>query len=257
MPPSLPTPRPQPPENKFPKCLEMKLEGISVQSENHNLMNFWETSEETQFLDLHLTIDFNEQWESLNKGRFKFGLKGGELRLNLQNAELIPETCTLNTSLKLSSPEEKIEPKSIKERLHRQLRTLVANSSFNSSQKPEDSFLVPICKITKQLGFCTVNNQQETTENHTWGIEEEKGELVLKGLVNKAKLATVKVTALPCFIEATFAVSKRDVYITEVEGLWTPEISRNKKAVLNRLIIQQLLDAKLNPYISRGLLQYD
>jgi hypothetical protein len=235
----------------------MKLEGISVQSENHNLINFWETSTETAFLDLYLTIDFKEQWESLNKGRFKFGIKGGELRLHLKNAEVIPESCVLNTPLKLSFPEEKSEPKSLQERLNRQLRALRANSSLKSSENSENTSPLPICTITKKIGFCAVDNQPDTTENHTWSLEEEKGDLVLKGLLKKAKLATLKVTALPCFVEATFAVSKRDVCITEVEGLWTPEISRNKKAVLNRLIIQQLLDAKLNPYVSRGSLQYD
>ena len=58
-------------------------------------------------------------------------------------------------------------------------------------------------------------------------------------------------------LEATFAVSQRNVCITEVEGLWSPDISRNKKVVLNRLIIQRLLNAKLNPYVSRGSLNYD
>lgn len=257
MPPSLPTPHQQPPENKFPSCLEMKLEGISVQPESQNLINFWETSTATQFLDLHLTIDFNEQWESLNKGRVKFGIKGGELRLNLKNAEVIPESCALNTSLKLSLPEEKQEPKSIKERLNKQLRTLATNSFLNSSQKSEITSPVTICKITKKFGFCAVDSQPDLTENHAWGLEEEQGELVLKGLLKRTKLATLKVTALPCFVEATFTVSKRDVCITEVEGLWTSDISRNKKAVLNRLIIQRLLDTKLNSYVSRGSLHYD
>ncbi|MFB8789623.1 MAG: hypothetical protein U7123_12380 [Potamolinea sp.] len=259
MPPSLPTPhqQPQPPENKFPNCLEMKLEGVLVQPESQNLSDFWETSNETEFLDLHLTINFNEQWEFLSKGRVKFGIKGGELRLNLKNAEIVPESCAVNSSLKLSVPEEKQEPESFKDRLGRQLRTLAANSSLNGSKKAAIESPVSICHLTKKFDFCAVDAQSEATQNHAWGFEEEKGELVLKGLLNRAKLATLKVNALPCCVEATFAVSQRDVCITEVEGLWSPDISRNKKVVLNRLIIQRLLNAKLNPYVSRGSLNYD
>jgi hypothetical protein len=83
------------------------------------------------------------------------------------------------------------------------------------------------------------------------------GEPVLKGFLKRAKLATLNAIALPCRIEATFEVSKRDVCLTDAEGLWSPDISRNKRAVLDRLIVQRLLEPKFKPYLSRAELQYD
>ena len=39
-------------------------------------------------IDLYLTIQFNEQWETLPGGGVKFGLRGGELRLKLRNGAM-------------------------------------------------------------------------------------------------------------------------------------------------------------------------
>src|SRR4028119_454610 len=67
-------------ENKFPDCLYMQLEGILVESEQ---------------IDLPITIEFNEQWESVEGGRVKFALKGGTLKLNLENAHIPQNLCNL------------------------------------------------------------------------------------------------------------------------------------------------------------------
>ena len=64
-------------QNKYPNCLSMKLEAIPVHSGGNN----------TPELDLYLTLEFNEQWESLLGGRIKFGLKGGELKLKHEGGE--------------------------------------------------------------------------------------------------------------------------------------------------------------------------
>lgn len=71
-------------ENKLPDCLSMKLEGILVESDR---------------IDLPIAIEFNEQWESLANGRVKFGLKGGTLRLKLENGQ-IPDKLLNLTGLK-------------------------------------------------------------------------------------------------------------------------------------------------------------
>jgi hypothetical protein len=51
-------------------------------------LTFGQASSQTRQIDLHLTINFDEQWESLKEGRIRFGLKGGELRLKLKNSEI-------------------------------------------------------------------------------------------------------------------------------------------------------------------------
>ena len=39
-------------------------------------------------ISLHVTLQFNEQWATLPGGQIKFGLRGGELRLKLDNGEM-------------------------------------------------------------------------------------------------------------------------------------------------------------------------
>ena len=88
--------QPQPePENKYPNCLYMELAGTFVQPNNPAHLAFWTTSIQKQPIDLYLTIHFNEQWVSLDQGRVKFGLKGGELRLKLSNGEIPHESRAL------------------------------------------------------------------------------------------------------------------------------------------------------------------
>jgi hypothetical protein len=63
--------------NPYPDCISMQLEAVPASGETY-----------LGHLDLYLTIQFNEQWKSLLNGRIKFGLKGGELKLKLENGEI-------------------------------------------------------------------------------------------------------------------------------------------------------------------------
>jgi len=270
--------KPQPePENKYPDCLYMELEGTLVQPDNRQHLEFWTTSTQRQQIDLHLTLHFNEQWESLHKGRVKFGLKGGELRLKLENSEIPYESRELVGSIELYTKKENQEAKRSQAAKGKQARGIAQSAppkaiarsasakpiaiafSLNGN-KPQAQVSVGTEQKSSQTGasvtICHVTTKV-TEENPVWIFEEEMGEPVLKGLLNKAKLATINVLALPCRIEATFEVSKRDVCLTDAEGLWPPDISRNKRAVLDRLIIQRLLEPKLKPYLSRAELHYD
>lgn len=255
----LTTPQPEP-ENKFPDCLYIKLEGIPVQPENEDDQQLWQTSSPIRQIDLYLTIYFNEQWESLRQGRVKFGLKGGELRLKLENSEIPYEYRELAGSFELFPHKERQQSQARQDPKGREIRGSTVNSSLNGSQTKAqanvgteqrlgktDQFPVSVCHVTTKV----------SEENPVWVFEEEMGEPVLKGFLKRAKLATLNAIALPCRIEATFEVSKRDVCLTDAEGLWSPDISRNKRAVLDRLIVQRLLEPKFKPYLSRAELQYD
>ena len=248
MQPSLPT-KPQPePENKCPGCLYLKLEGIPVQPEDQDIFAPWHTSTQHQQINLYLTIKFDEQWLSIENGRIKFGLKGGELRLKLENSEIPYEDRELSGSIELSMPQQRQELDATKE--GKGDRTIAkTQSSLSPEKKPVStgSISFTVCHITTKI----------SEENPVWIFEEEKGESVLKGLLKKTKLATLSAIAFPCRVEATFEVSKRDVCLTDAEGLWPPTISRNKRAVLDRLIIQRLLEPKFKPYLSRAELHYD
>ena len=88
-------------ENKYPDCLWMNLEAIPLQS----------GSTAQPQLDLYLTLQFNEQWEPLLGGRFKFGLKGGELKLKLENGEILSPSPQLNGSFcQITTPDSLKNP---------------------------------------------------------------------------------------------------------------------------------------------------
>lgn len=249
--------KPQPePENKCPDCLYMKLEGIPVQPDSLEYLDPWQASTAIRQIDLHLTINFDEQWEPLKGGRIKFGLKGGELRFKLENSEIPLESRNLSGSWELSVQTGKKESQTSQNKTIREVRSQTLNSAVNGSQAKKNTeqtfptlslFPVNICHITTKI----------SEENPAWIFEEEMGEPVLKGSLYKAKLATMNMTALPCRVEATFEVSKRDVCLTDAEGLWPADISRNKRAVLDRLIVQRLLEPKFKPYLSKAELHYD
>jgi hypothetical protein len=238
----------------------MKLEGIPVNPDSQDSLRFWQILSQRQQINLHLTINFNEQWESLQEGHIKFGLKGGELRLTLENSEVPYESRELSGAFELSIPIEREEPKGSSDQKGQESATPTVNSSLNGSQTKSHSPVSTEQKLGRteqdQVSICHITTKV-TEENPTWIFEEEVGETVLKGSLKTVKLATLHVLALPCRVEATFEVSKRDVCLTEAEGLWSADLSRNKRAVLDRLIIQRLLEPKFQPYLSRAELRYD
>ena len=252
-----PPKRPQPePENKCPDCLYLKLEGIPVQSDSLEYGDVWQASTQRQQIDLHLTIKFNEQWEALKGSRIKFGLKGGELRLKLENSEIPYEARNLAGVFELveqHQPEPQavaFEKKNLENRRPFNFavngnQPKVENKELKSPVIQQDS--PTICQITTNV----------SEENPAWVFEAEMSEQVLKGSLYQAKLATLNITALPCRIQATFEISKLDLCLTDSEGLWSSDISRNKKAVLERLIVQRLLEPKFKPYLSKAELHYD
>jgi uncharacterized protein YjbI with pentapeptide repeats len=184
--------------NQYPECCRLELEAIPVDSDNPEAGEF----------DLYLSIDFNQQWESVLGGRIEFGLKGGELRLKLHDC-LMSEV------------------------------TLQQNESFTlrlNSENPTD-----ILNIT-----CSENWQG----NLSWILEIASGNHILHGLLNKIKLGTLKITDKPCYLEASFAVAKQDVRLTDAEGLWRHDLSPNKQAILSRKLSLFLRETRLQPYLS-------
>jgi hypothetical protein len=127
----------------------MELEGIIVEYDQ---------------IDLPITIEFNEQWETIELNeqwkwllgkRFKFGLKGGTLRLKLENAQ-IPEKLRNLTGLK-----------ELKERQANENFPSICEATPNGSElnpawifEVKKSWQVLKGAVPKEkLGTLTVNNQ--------------------------------------------------------------------------------------------------
>jgi hypothetical protein len=216
----------------------MKLEGIRVQPDQ---------------IDLHLTIQFNELSESLPSGRIAFGIKGGQLKLKLENGKISYGLRELTSSLELSPQEarQELEGSNTQSGVEASVAEIQSGAKASvGTEQTEDTtepFKLATCQVT------TKGSQK----NPAWVFEVETGEPVLKGSLKNAKLATLKAIAFPCYIEATFEVSLRDIYLTETKGLWPQNINRNQLAVLKRGIAQLLLKRKFQPYLSRQELRYE
>jgi hypothetical protein len=204
-------------------------------------------------IDLYLTVNFNEQCEPLVGGSVKFGLKGGELKLRLENGSIPYEFRELTGSLKLSPHQQ--EQDSQDNQAQNTVESSVVQSQDNVSAKSGTELTQDKTNPHQLVAFqvATKGSQQ----NPVWVFEVETGESILKGSINNVKLATLKAIALPCYVEATFEVSLQDVYLTQTTGLWSPNISRNQLAVLERGIARLLLKRKLKPYLSQIKLRYD
>jgi uncharacterized protein YjbI with pentapeptide repeats len=85
MPPSMP-------ENRYPDSLYLELVATTAPPQ--------EMAAET--IELYLSVTFNEQWESIGAGRIRFGFKGGELKINLENGVLPAQSRDLSGSVELS-----------------------------------------------------------------------------------------------------------------------------------------------------------
>lgn len=79
-------------ENRYPDCLCLELTATPVTSEGTDI----------EQLNLFLSIDFREQWQPISTGRVKFGFKGGELKIRLDNGKMPPEFRQLSSSVQLS-----------------------------------------------------------------------------------------------------------------------------------------------------------
>ena len=250
---------PSEPENKCLGCLFMKLEGIPAQLENESIFMLKPESVATTSINLYLTLEFNEQRELLFGGRIKFGLKGGELRLKLENAEFLLESREMAGMVKLAvhndiQQESSRNHSTIAVSLAESKPGVKANSDTKKTDRKTDSSEVATCQV--QFIDCQVTTKG-SQENPTWVFEVKTGQPVLKGLLKNAKLGTLDMTAKPCRIEATFEVLPQDVYITEAEGLSPKHISKKRRAVIERAIARRFLERKLKPYLSRQVLQYD
>ncbi|NEP03289.1 MAG: hypothetical protein F6K58_32555 [Symploca sp. SIO2E9] len=247
-------------QNNCPACFDMKLEAIPVIPEDENFTDYWHEPYQNQQIDLYLSINFGEQWASFPGGRVKFGFRGGELTLKLENSEIPYESRKLGGSIELSISTSTAEQEYQTEQAQSGIEATkqvsnafegndpLAKESFDVRQNSvkTDNSQVCVCRVTRRV----------SQEHPAWIFEQEMGKSVLKGSLHRSKLATLSVLALPCCIEATFEVGRQDVCLTEVQGLCLPEGSRNKRAILERLIIGRLLEPKFKPYLSRGLLQY-
>lgn len=218
------------PENKCLGSLFMKLEAIVVNPVAGN--------QQPQQIQLYLTIQFKEQRELLVGGHIKFGLKGGKLQIKLKNVEIPASSNQLGRSYELAVHKKK--------------------PAISIPQKSEIPANLPSTQTNEPLQFISCKVAVRGTPTRpVWVFAVDKGGAVLKGVLKNTALATLDITAKPCYLEATFEVAPKDIHLSEAEGLWPKNISKKKSAVIERAIVRCFLEQKLSPYLSRQTMRYD
>lgn len=226
-------------ENKS-GCLYMELNG-EPKSPRH--------------IDLYLTVSFKEDWDSFLGGQIKFGLKSAKLKLKLTNGVMPYESRKLTGSRQLLIHKDRQNREVNKYQNPRDFDAVLseikakakANGTGEQTADMMNKFGVTAYQVTTQ----------GEPENPSWTFTKERSQPVLIGVSYREKLGTLYVTKKPCIVTGFFEVSKKDVLLRDIQGLGLEDIHSNKRVVLNTMITQWLIDAKLTPYLSQAVLLYD
>ena len=217
----------------------MELEHRGVRRPSH-------VQENPKQIRLYLTLNFNEQWETLPGGRIKFGIRGGELRLALTNGKAPYNARELAGELQLHLTKQrkdeqgKTDTSNLQGVVSKDELSIEVGINKQVTQNRTDTFDVPVCQVTTKGSL----------EHPAWVFEEKAGEGVLKGLLKKKPLAVVDLTDYTWRIKATFEVSLNDVCLNKAEGMWFQNLTPQKQRVLDIGLAKLFLKHKLKPYVS-------
>lgn len=242
-------------DNKCPECLHLEISGEPVASESKGVFPRFKKSEPEAF-SLSVRINFNEQWLDFRFGRVKFGLRGGELRLKLENGQM-PSELRNEALKKILARELEIERQLGGEQESKfQLEGTVTPDLSKASLKgvreqrrkesQGDKFQLKIAQISHK----GANNQP------VWVFENRTGEPVLIGELADS-LGKMLIAGVPWSVEATFTHEMRQVVITGLENLFKDDISGHKLNVFELALAKLFLKHKTQPYLSRQVLRYE
>jgi hypothetical protein len=242
-------------DNKCPECLHLEISGEPVASESKGPFSLFKKSEPEAF-SLSVRINFNEQWLVFSFGRVKFGLRGGELRLKLENGQM-PSELRNEALKKILARELEIERQLGGEQESKfQLEGTVTPDLSKASLKgvreqrrkesQGDKFQLKIAQISHK----GANNQP------VWVFENRTGEPVLIGELADS-LGKMLIAGVPWSVEATFTHEMRQVVITGLENLFKDDISGHKLNVFELAVAKLFLKHKTQPYLSRQVLRYE
>ncbi|NEP60923.1 MAG: hypothetical protein F6K31_28725, partial [Symploca sp. SIO2G7] len=162
-------------KDKCPDCLLMNLKGFYKEQQGKlSFLGF--QSADNKAIELHLDINFNEQWEALPVGRIKFGIRSGELRLRLENGNIPLANRELNDPFEVTLKKDRQhqegseDQNSIEASVAKGEPGLKAISSYKTTEGKTDKFQFTACQITTK----------GAEETPAWVFEVATEEPVLK-----------------------------------------------------------------------------
>ncbi|WP_334310370.1 hypothetical protein [Microcystis aeruginosa] len=242
-------------DNKCPECLHLEISGEPVASESKGVFSRFKKSEPEAF-SLSVRIIFNQQWLDFRFGRVKFGLRGGELRLKLENGQM-PSELRNEALKKILARELEIERQLGGEQESKSQLEVSATPDLSKAslkgvgeqrrkESQGDKFQLKIAQISHK----GANNQP------VWVFENRTGEPVLIGELANS-LGKMLIAGVPWSVEATFTHEMRQVVITGLENLFKDDISGHKLNVFELAVAKSFLKHKTQPYLSRQVLRYE
>ena len=242
-------------DNKCPECLHLEISGEPLALESKGVFSRFNKSEPEAFA-LSVRINFNEQWLDFRFGRVKFGLRGGELRLKLENGQM-PSELRNEALKKILARELEIErqlggEQESKFQLEGTVTPDLSKASLKGAREQRekesqgDKFQLKIAQISHK----GANNQP------VWVFENRTGEPVLIGELADS-LGKMLIAGVPWSVEATFTHEMRQVVITGLENLFKDDISGHKLNVFELAVAKLFLKHKTQPYLSRQVLRYE
>lgn len=224
-------------------------------------LKFKSSSPDPHKFIISLTINFNEQWVDLPGGHVQFGIRGGELRLDLVNGAVPYSHRNLTGTLVPEVQKERETQISAATRVEEK-------SSVGSSLKKDSELKTDAATTNERKGSYTqsdkftINSRQITTKGSldkpAWVFEVQTEEPVLKGELSDVELATVIVSENRWKIKATFEVKTlKDVILTETDGPWLRNASPERRTALELGIAKLMLKKLFRPYLSYVELGYE
>lgn len=232
------------PDNRFPECVFLKIQPVEKISNS---------------VDLHLTINFDETKQRFKLGTVWFGLRGGDLNVDIKNGRILYESRLLKKSFDI---ELKIKREMEVDEIYKQetarsgsgeigIKAGSLKSSRSKSDNMEDkkrihdSFEYNLCQITTK----------GTETNPIWSFKSKTGEKYLIGSLVDKNFGTINIEKKPFCAVVTFVAFSRDIIITGTSGIWPDKITTNKKSIIE-ILLKRWLEYILNPYLSQDILKY-
>jgi hypothetical protein len=242
-------------DNKCPECLHLEISGEPVASESKGPFSLFKKSEPEAF-SLSVRINFNQQWLVFSFGRVKFGLRGGELRLKLENGQM-PSELRNEALKKILARELEIERQSGGEQESKsQVEASVTPDLSKASLKGVGEQRQKKSQVDKfQLKIAQISHKGANNQP-VWVFENRTGEPVLIGELADS-LGKMLIAGVPWSVEATFTPEMRQVVITGLENLFKDDISGHKLNVFELAVAKLFLKHKTQPYLSRQVLRYE
>lgn len=82
---------------------------------------------------------------------------------------------------------------------------------------------------------------QNTTDEPTWELSSTSSQPILQGDMTLSPWVVLQQYAPPEYLQASFTVKPHQVYLTDAENLWRHNISPNQHAILDRIVVNALI----------------